>query len=129
MVKNDNPIKTMHVKRANRERDEIIPNQYGGKAATQSKYYWFTNQQLTCLDLASCDSTFIKSSYILEVQVEASNFVGSTLESVSFPINIYKKLNTKSKQKRIYPMESDFPKAFEPLLMAGSHFFIASSYN
>ena len=62
LLKNENPIKTMNVKRANRERDgngetELRQSPWG----QSSKHSYFSKQNLNCLEIATCRSNVIKA--------------------------------------------------------------------
>jgi hypothetical protein len=68
----ENPIKTMNAKRANRDRDEIAEGaNMKSKWGQGSKHSFFSQNNLNCLEIASCKSNVIKASYIAEFQFES----------------------------------------------------------
>ena len=72
LLKNENPIKTMNVKRANRDRDEngeiASRNSPWGKG---SKHTFFSKKNLNCLEISTCKSNVIKATYVAEFQFES----------------------------------------------------------
>lgn len=93
LIKNENPIKTSNVKRANRDRDEnsgtVTSRTPWGQ---QSKHYIFSKQNLNCLEIATCRSNVIKASFFAEFQFESQNLTSSKLHSSRFPIEFYSDL-------------------------------------
>ena len=74
LIKNENPIKTLNVKRANRDRDQngvestIRKSPWGNLL---SKYSFFSKQNLNCLEISSIRSNVLHVSYIAEFQFES----------------------------------------------------------
>ena len=127
---NDNPIKTLDVKRANKERDETVKKSAESLSKSR-KLLYFTRQSLSCLEIASCSGTMLKSSFFIEVQIESSQLFSNKINSIRFPIKFLKQEGGNVQQslenRKTYSQRNDFPKMFDPLVMAGSHFY--NAYN
>lgn len=137
LIKNENPIKTGNVKRANRERDqtgaEVIRN--NPWSGSSNKHLFFSKKNLNLLEISTCVSNTLRASYFAEFQFESHTLFEAKLHTARFPIEFYGRpfdpempdfLLSKEDIKAVYPTKKDFPSAFNPLEMPMSHFSIGS---
>ena len=79
--------------------------------------------------MSTSDGHIIRSKYGIQVEIEIKTTFGKKKQLVTFPIKILnpdglKTNHSKNKYSVFEKLRSEFPKSFDPLILAGSHFYL-----